>query len=73
MWKTTVPISSWKFRMVLNEIWCGTMVTLNLSANAVNGAKGGIGAAYAASLIRQFNNEIPYGLGTATKGTVPSP
>lgn len=33
-------------------------VTLNLSANAVNGAKGGIGAAYAASLIRQFNNEI---------------
>jgi ABC-2 type transport system permease protein len=29
-----------------------------IAANAVNGAKGGIGAAYAANLIRDFNEEI---------------
>jgi ABC-2 type transport system permease protein len=32
--------------------------TMLIAANAVNGAKGGIGAAYAASLIRDFNEEI---------------
>ena len=31
---------------------------LHLSANAVNGAKGNIGAAYAQSIIADFNNEI---------------
>ena len=32
--------------------------TVSIAANAVNGAKGGIGASYAASLIQDFNTDI---------------